>query len=140
MKRLLLIALVAAPLAVSANTAFKDCSTKASKMTSKTELQALAKITPEQAKTAALAEANGATIVKGGIETENGCLVYSYHVKAPNMKGQTEVIVDAGNGKILEREQEGAARAALEKPIDKTKELASRTKEKLSGEPRTTDK
>ena len=32
----------------------------------------------------------------GGIETEDGCLVYSYHVAHAGDKGQTEVLVDAG--------------------------------------------
>ena len=75
--------------------------------------------------------------MKGGIETEDGCLVYSYHVKDPAKKGQTEVFVDAGNGKVLKQEMEGSVRAAAEKPIDKTKEVAATVKEKVTGEPST---
>jgi len=140
MKRIILAVLVALPLAASANAAFKDCSLKAGKMVKKADLEKMAKIRPDDAKSIALKDTNGATIVKGGIETEEGCVVYSYHVKDAAGKGQTEVIVDAGNGAVLERAHEGAVRTALEKPVDKTKELAGRAKEKLSGEPRTSDK
>lgn len=141
MKKLILAALVAAPFAVSAagpDKAFKDCSMKASKTAKKTDLMAMATVKEDAAKKTALATAGaGATIVKGGIETESGCLVYSYHVKDPAKSGQNEVFVDAGNGSILKQEHESALRVAAEKPIDKTKELAGKAKEKITGEPST---
>ena len=137
MKRMILALLVALPLAASANTAFKDCSMKAGKLTKKEDLMKMAKIGPEDAKAIALKSVNGQTIAKGGIETEEGCLVYSYHVKDAASKGQTEVIVDAGNGAVLERNHEGAFRTAMEKPVDKTKELAGHAKEDLTGKPST---
>ncbi len=141
MKRIILAALLAAPFALSAagpDKAFKDCSTKASKMAKKADLLALAKVKEPAAKKAALGTAgSGATIVKGGIETESGCLVYSYHVKDPAKSGQTEVFVDAGTGAILKLEKESAVRAAMEKPVDKTKEMAGKAKEKMTGEPST---
>jgi uncharacterized membrane protein YkoI len=137
MKRLLLATLVAIPFAVSANTAFKDCSMKAGKLEGKVELQKRARVSPVEAKAIALQGTTGGSIVNGGIETEDGCLVYSYHVKQANMKGQTEVLVDAGNGVILERENEGSFRTAMEKPIDKTKQLAGEAKEELTGKPST---
>lgn len=59
-------------------------------------LQSLAKITPQQARQAAEASVQGtASSVK--LENENGSLVYTVAI------GQTEVIVDAGNGKVLGR-------------------------------------
>ena len=137
MKRMILAVLVALPLAASANGAFKDCSMKADKLTKKTELQKMAKVTPEEAKKIATGNAPGASITKGGIETEEGCLVYSYHVKDPAKSGQTEVFVDAGNGNVLKQEGEGSMRAAAEKPVDKTKEVAATVKEKVTGEPST---
>ena len=139
MKRLLMAVLVALPFAATAATGtFKDtCSMKADKLTKKAELEKMAKVKPDEAKKIATGGAPGASIVKGGIETEDGCLVYSYHVKDPSMKGQTEVFVDAGDGKVLKREQEGAVRAAAEKPVDKTKELAGKTKEAVTGKPST---
>jgi len=138
MKSMLIALLVAAPFAASAATGtFKDqCSTKADKLAKKSELQALAKIKPEEAKKIALDAAQGNKIVKGGIETEDGCLVYSYHVRHAD-KTQTEVFVDAGNGKVLKTEKEGKVRAAVEKPVDKTKEMAGKTKEAVTGKPST---
>jgi len=142
MKRLMLLTALAVPFALQAappaSSAFNDCSMKASKMTPKKELLKTATVKQAEAKKIALGTAGtGSKIVKGGIETEDGCLVYSYHVKDPAKSGQTEVFVDAGNGKVLKQEQEGATRAAAEKPIDKTKEVAATVKEKVTGEPST---
>jgi uncharacterized membrane protein YkoI len=136
---MILAVLVALPLAASAATGdFKgSCSMKADKLAKKADLEKMAKVKPDEAKKIALGSAPGGSIVKGGIETEDGCLVYSYHVKDAAGKGQTEVFVDAGNGMVLKKEHEGAMRAAAEKPVDKTKELAGKTKEKLTGEPST---
>jgi uncharacterized membrane protein YkoI len=140
MKRFILAALVAAPLAVAAagpDKSFANCSTKGEKMrlTKKSELMKHAKVTEADAKKAALGTVGeGGTVVKGGIEVESDCLVYSYHVKAKGAKDQTEVFVDAGTGAILKSEHESAMRAAVEKPVDKTKEVAGKTKEKVTGE------
>jgi uncharacterized membrane protein YkoI len=140
MKRIILAALIAAPLAafaVGPDKDFKDCSMKGSRTAKKADLLNEAKVKEDAAKKAAMDGAGGGSIVKGGIEVESGCLVYSYHVKDTAGKGQTEVFVDAGDGKILKKEHEGALRAAVEKPVDKTKEVAGKSKEKLSGTPST---
>ena len=143
MKKLVIALALAFPFAAAhaappASQAFKNCSTKASKLTPKSELLKTAPVKEEEAKRIALGTAGpGSKIVKGGIETEDGCLVYSYHVKDPGKSGQTEVFVDAGNGKILKQEMEGSVRAAAEKPVDKTKEVAATVKEKVTGEPST---
>ena len=139
MKRLILATMLALPFAATAATGTFSgvCSMKASKTTKKAELEKMAKVKPEEAKKIAMGGTAGASIVKGGIETEDGCLVYSYHVKGVGDKGQTEVFVDAGDGKILKKEQEGAVRAAAEKPVDKVKEVAGKAKEKITGEPST---
>ena len=143
MKSFILAALVAAPLAVSAagpDKSFANCSTKGEsmRMTKKADLMKQAKVSEADAKKAALGTAGeGATIVKGGIEVESNCLVYSYHVKAKGHKDQTEVFVDAGTGAILKQEHESATRAAMEKPVDKTKELAGKSKEAVTGKPST---
>ena len=104
MKRLMMAVLVALPLAASANSAFKDCSMKAAKTAKKADLERMATSKPAEAKSIALKDHAGGSIVKGGIETEDGCLVYSYHVKDASGKGQTEVFVDAGNGMVLKNE------------------------------------
>lgn len=139
MKRTLIAILIAAPFAVSAATAdFKGkCSMTAGKLVKKAELEKMAKVKHDAAKKIAMDSAGGGRVVKGGIETEDGCLVYSFHVKDTAGKGQTEVFVDAGDGKVLKSEKEGALRAALEKPIDKVKEVAGATKEAVTGTPST---
>jgi uncharacterized membrane protein YkoI len=139
MKRTLIALLIAAPFAVSAATGDLKgkCSMTASKATKKAELEKNAKVKHDEAKTIAMKSAGGGKVVKGGIETEDGCLVYSFHVQDTTGKGQTEVFVDAGDGKVLKSEKEGALRAAAEKPVDKTKELAGATKEAVTGTPST---
>jgi uncharacterized membrane protein YkoI len=65
-------------------------------------LQALAKISADQAKAAALAANPGATAKKVSLESENGVLVY-----AVELANGVEVKVDAGNAKVLHTEQAG---------------------------------
>ncbi|MBZ9715416.1 PepSY domain-containing protein [Deinococcus multiflagellatus] len=63
------------------------------------QVRALAKITPQQATQAAQAAVPGAaSSVK--LEDEDGSLVYAVVI------GQTEVMVDAGNGQVLHQEAE----------------------------------
>lgn len=61
------------------------------------QVQALARITAEQAKQAALAAVPG-TVTSVKLGDENGSLVYEVII------GNTEVKVDAGNGKVLHQE------------------------------------
>lgn len=65
-------------------------------------LAAAAKITPDQAKTAALAAVPG-TAGKVELDNENGSVVFG--VEVTNAAGaRTDVKVDAGNGKVLAQE------------------------------------
>jgi uncharacterized membrane protein YkoI len=63
-----------------------------------TKLQALAKITPQQAQKAA-ENSEGAKASKVHLDNEDGNLIYKVII------AQTEVAVDAGNGKVLYNEQ-----------------------------------
>ena len=94
------------PLATSA--ANLECSIKASKLIRQAEVTGMAKVSVDEAKKTALSAVNapGATINKGGLEVEDGCLVYSYDVKVPGKSGVEEVVIDAGSGKILKTEHE----------------------------------
>lgn len=77
-----------------ANSGTGETNEEAKETQASQKLQSLAKITPQQAQQAAEASAKGtASSVK--LESENGSLVYAVAI------GQNEVIVDAGNGKIL---------------------------------------
>lgn len=65
-------------------------------------LEGLAKTTPEQAKTAALAAVPG-TADKAELGNENGNVVYEVEVTGSDGK-HTDVKVDAGNGAVLAQE------------------------------------
>ncbi|HEU97362.1 MAG TPA: hypothetical protein ENO36_00700 [Fervidicoccus fontis] len=69
------------------------------------QLSSLAKITPDQAKEAALRDPTlaGGTVTSISLENENGYLVYSVEVVKGAMS--YDVKVDAGNGSILFIEQ-----------------------------------
>lgn len=107
----------------AASAASLDCSIKASKMIKKADMPGMAKVSVEDAKKSALGAVNasGSAITKGGLEVEDGCLVYSYDVKIPGKNGIEEVIVDAGSGKVLKTEHEGSVKEALEKSVDTMK-------------------
>lgn len=67
-------------------------------------LKSLARITPEQASAAALAQVPG-TVKHVELENEDGNLVYGVEVKTAN--GESDVKVDAGDGRVLHVEQDG---------------------------------
>jgi uncharacterized membrane protein YkoI len=71
--------------------------------TESSSLQSLAKISPEDAKAAALSAVPG-TIREVSLDNENGNVVYSIEVQTA--KGITEVKIDAGNGKVLAQDSE----------------------------------
>lgn len=66
-------------------------------------LQSLATITPEQAKSDALAQVPG-TVKKVELENEDGNVVYGVEIKTAN--GERDVKVDAGNGSVLHVEKD----------------------------------
>jgi uncharacterized membrane protein YkoI len=70
------------------------------------DFPALAKITPDQAVQKALDAVPG-TVLKTGLENENGFLVYSVEVVSAD-KTIMEVKVDAGSGKVLATERDEA--------------------------------
>jgi hypothetical protein len=63
-------------------------------------LAALAKITAEQAMTAAQAAYPGSKVQKVELENENGCLIFCV-----NLSNGLEVKVDAGTAAVLQHEQ-----------------------------------
>ena len=119
MKSLIALALII-PFAASA--ADMNCSVKASKTASSAEMQSMAKVSADQAKKTALgAVKTKGTIGTGGLAVEDGCLVYSYNVETAGKSGAEQVLVDAGNGKVLKTEREGAVSNAMSKAADKMK-------------------
>src|SRR5581483_900476 len=77
--------------------------------TNKTDLPALAKISFQKARKIASEKVKG-SVIKGELEAEDGGLQYSFEIVDKD-KVETEVEVDAGNGKILavdvEKKDEG---------------------------------
>jgi uncharacterized membrane protein YkoI len=67
-------------------------------------LKSLARITPEQASAAALAQVPG-TVKKVELENEDGNVVYGVEIKTTN--GESDVKVDAGDGRVLHVEKDG---------------------------------
>lgn len=88
---------------LAAHAAPFECTTKVSSLSSKAELAAMAKVGENAAMNAAIeaVRAPGATVSKGGLAVENGCLVYAYGVQVPGNDPPRIVIVDAGDGKVL---------------------------------------
>ncbi|MEP6632869.1 MAG: hypothetical protein ABJA62_01530 [Luteimonas sp.] len=72
-------------------------------------LQAMTKVTRNSAQTTALsayAKNTKARVSEGELEAEHGCLVYSFDIRIQGKSGVDEVLVDAGNGKVLDRQHE----------------------------------
>jgi uncharacterized membrane protein YkoI len=117
MKSLVLACLVAFALPVSAK--HLPCTVKAKRLDADIKLQA--KVTEPEARAKAIEKVNvsGSTVKSGGLEVEDGCLVYTYDIKVPGRIGVQEVIIDAGNGTILAVEHEGPAKEAAEKAREK---------------------
>ena len=76
----------------------------------KNELKQMAKITAQEATRVALAAVPGAAadkkVEETELEVEHGFLVYSVELTVKGQKGELEVIVDAGSGKVLAQEVE----------------------------------
>lgn len=70
------------------------------------DLPSLAKITFQDALDRALAKVPG-RVIKAELEVEDGCLMYSFEIVGADKK-ITEVEIDAGNGKVLDTEDESA--------------------------------
>jgi uncharacterized membrane protein YkoI len=95
----------------------------AGKRTAKQNLETKAKVSKEAAQNAALASFAASSppeIVESELEVERGCLVYSFDLRVAGEKGITEVIVDAGTGKVLSRTHESAAQESAEKAKEGT--------------------
>ena len=118
MKLLVPLAVVLLAFSVPASADKLACSIKASK--GATDLKKMAKISMAAAQKTALAKQAG-TVSKSELEVEDGCLVYSFDIKVAGKSGAQEIMVDAGNGKVLSSKHESAMKEAAEKVADKMK-------------------
>ena len=74
-----------------------------------TNLQAQAKVTRADAEKTALAKVPGGSIKEGGLEKENGKLIWSFDIATPGTKDITEVQVDAVTGEVVSVAKEAPA-------------------------------
>jgi uncharacterized membrane protein YkoI len=77
-----------------------------------------ARIDATSARTSALAQVPGGSVVKEELEQENGRLVYSFDIKKGAEPGVQEVQVDARDGSVVSVEHEDAATEAKEASQD----------------------
>ena len=93
------------------------------------KLEAKAKIARADAEKIALAKVPGGTIKEGGIEEENGKLVWSFDIATPGAADITEVLVDAMTGEVVSVATETPAQQAEEKKADAKEKKGKKEKE-----------
>lgn len=112
------LVLIAAPCAQAAmKESSLRCSIRSKEGTSMSDLQALVRVSQVRARGTALASLNTmspATVTKGELEVERGCLVYSFDIQISGRPGIEELIVDPGTGELLEHSHEDATQEAAE--------------------------
>jgi uncharacterized protein (TIGR02246 family) len=92
-----------------------DCSIRPPRGTSQEELSRMANVTSKDAEARAIASVapdKVTSIMSSGVEVVNGCLAWPFDLRFANKGGVTEVMVDAGDGRILSSEYEPPAGGA----------------------------
>jgi len=104
-----------------------ECSIRPPRGTGQADLRSLAKISSKDAEARAVlsvAPDKVNAIMSSEVEVVNGCLAYPFDLRFANKGGVQEVMVDAGDGKILTSEYEppasGAAGGAAPEPTSPT--------------------
>lgn len=78
-------------------------------------LLAQAAITPDSARSLALARVPGGRIHEAEIEMEDERLVYSFDISVPGQRGVEEVLIDAKTGAFISEEHESSRSERAEK-------------------------
>ncbi len=102
------LALVAPP----ASAQKPECSIRPPRGTGQADLRALARVSAKDAEARAIASVapdKVNAVMSSEVEVVNGCLAYPFDLRYTNKGGVTEVMVDAGDGKILSSEYEPPA-------------------------------
>jgi uncharacterized protein (TIGR02246 family) len=89
-----------------------DCSIRPPRGTSHDDLSRMAKVTPKDAEARAIesvAPEKVTSVMSSGVEVVNGCLAWPFDLRFANKGGIQEVMVDAGNGRILSSDYEPPA-------------------------------
>src|SRR5664279_5303739 len=103
---------LAAPLASAQK---PECSIRPPRGTGQADLRSLAKISSKDAEARAVlsvAPDRVNAIMSSEVEVVNGCLAYPFDLRFANKGGVQEVMVDAGDGKILSSDYEPSAGSA----------------------------
>jgi uncharacterized membrane protein YkoI len=82
---------------------------------------ASAQINDDSARVLALIQVPGGRITEGGIETEDGKLLYSFDIAVPGKEGLEEIHIDAMTGAVLAHEHETEESEAAEKAKESPK-------------------
>jgi len=101
--------------AALANAQKPECSIRPARGTSQAELASMARITSQDAGARAIASVapnKVASVIESGVEVVNGCLAWPFDLRFANKGGVQEVMLDAGDGKILSSEYEPPAGGA----------------------------
>lgn len=106
-----------------------ECSLRPARGASHADLVSMARVTSRDAEAraiAAVAPHKVNSIISSGVEVVNGCLAFPFDLRFADKGGVQEVVVDAGDGKILSSEYEppagGAAQEAPPSPPRETQE------------------
>jgi len=86
-----------------------ECSIRAPRGASEADLRRLVKVDAKTAEATAVASAapdRVNSIISGDVDVVDGCLAWSFLLRFSNKGGVTEVVVDAGDGKVLSSEYE----------------------------------
>ena len=89
-----------------------DCSIRPPRGTSQEDLARMAKVTSQDAEARAIASVapeRVTSVMSSGVEVVNGCLAWPLDLRFASKGGFQEVIVDAGDGRILSSEYESPA-------------------------------
>ena len=116
LKYLLFTMLLALSLTAGAAQKIK-CSIPVTKKATAAELKALATVSREDAETIARATLTRKPLAmtSAELEVEKGCLVWSFDFKRAEKPGFTEIMVDAGNGKVVSQRYESPQKEAAER-------------------------
>jgi hypothetical protein len=89
--------------------AAERCSIHPAKGLSGSQLAALAQVSQTEAEKTAVAKIGGkenVSVAAAELESEHGCLIWSFDLRIAGKSGVQEVHVDAGNGHVLSVEHE----------------------------------
>ena len=119
MNKVLLVVALQASFGVSA--ANLPCSIHPKAGIADADLPALARVTQADAESTALKAVNvaAASVSSSELESERGCLIYTFDIKLPGKTSIVEVAVDAGTGKLLSKVSEGPKAQATEAAADR---------------------